>query len=107
MTRDQIIDSCNDILPAYQSANATTKFEVKGVLTSEMLIVCALSEYFKVSTIVESGRARGFSTELMTNFHRNEFRKKIISVELERYTKDAYISEKKSKFFVPNDTNFV
>ena len=46
-------------------------FQPRGILHSEMLIVCALCESFNVDVIIESGRFLGQSTYLLAKYFEN------------------------------------
>jgi hypothetical protein len=52
-------------------------FEDRGILNSEMLLVCSLAEELGTEIFIESGRWRGQSTEVLAQY----FRKKPVSIE--------------------------
>lgn len=67
-------------------------YQKKGIFYSEFLLLFSLIDYSKVSFVVESGRARGVSTKLlsMAKEYLKDL-KSIYSFELQKYTKDDYI----------------
>lgn len=52
-------------------------FEDRGILYSEMLSVCAFLEAFRIDVVIESGRWRGQSTQVLAEY----FREKPIVIE--------------------------
>jgi len=78
-------------------------YEAKGVWNSEMLFVCSLVSEIKPEHIIESGRARGQSTEVLARFLRGEIR--FDSVELDSDTSDSRVAEARIKKLEPNMVN--
>lgn len=70
-------------------------YEIKGILNSEMLFFCSVSKFLKVTNIIESGRARGYSTEVLANFFKNHPLVSIHSIEYLKYTEDSLIAMKR------------
>jgi predicted O-methyltransferase YrrM len=66
--------------------------EIKGILASEMLLFCALSRWLGAETVIESGRARGDSTQLLAEFFAGPGVARVLSVERSRYTEDALVA---------------
>ncbi len=72
--------------------NILDKFEERGILNSEMLLVCSIIQELNIPLIIESGRFRGQSTEILAKFFRDKSTK-IISIELRNDNKD-YVEHK-------------
>lgn len=70
-----------------------TSYEERGILHSEMLMICAVCASLNIDVIIESGRCRGQSTLMMGRFFEDSATK-IISVELER-DENAPIAEQR------------
>ena len=70
------------------------KYEERGILNSEMLAICSLCEELGVSAIVESGRARGYSTGILAKYFKDR-PLRIISIDWE-----------KAKWFIGADDKF-
>ena len=70
------------------------KYEERGILNSEMLAICSLCEKLGVSAIVESGRARGYSTGILAKYFKDR-PLRIISIDWE-----------KAKWFIGADDKF-
>jgi len=74
----------NSVKEGYEKFKAILpSYEERGILNSEMLAVCAISEALKVDIIIESGRCRGQSTLVLAKYFSGS-QVKIISIELER-----------------------
>ncbi len=70
-------------------------FERKGVLFSEMFfLLCAMASLNGKGKLVESGRARGQSTEILGRCLRNS---KIVSIEFDKNSPDAPVAELRLK----------
>lgn len=64
-----IVKMCFQKLDKFkQVLSKCSKFEIKGVLHSEMLLFCSLIEDFGCDCIIESGRGRGQSTEVLARW---------------------------------------
>ncbi|MDX1951812.1 MAG: class I SAM-dependent methyltransferase [Verrucomicrobiota bacterium] len=89
MTIEQTIASARERLPVYQQRIAGAPYEDKGVLYSEVLFVWAATCQEKPRRVIESGRARGVSTYLLSVcFDAAD----IISVEYDRNSPDVQIA---------------
>lgn len=74
-------------------ASVAGKFEDRGILHSEMLAVCSLIESQKINVIIESGRWRGQSTEILAKyFHAKPVQ--IESIELFHDNNALYVEAK-------------
>lgn len=73
--------------------NIVGNFEDRGILNSEMLAVCAVSEGLGVEVFIESGRWRGQSTEMLSKYF--EGKPVIIeSIEVFRDENALYVERK-------------
>tara|TARA_A100001388_G_scaffold200591_1_gene151755 strand:- start:1491 stop:2354 length:864 start_codon:yes stop_codon:yes gene_type:complete len=81
----------------------SAKFEVKGILNSEMLLFCMLAKYLDCEEIIESGRARGQSTEIIARYSKKIANNiKFSSIEFDRNSEDVKIAENRLKTFNEN-----
>lgn len=65
----EIITYCRQCLDEFEKVIAqSSPFEVKGILNSEMLLAASLLKYNKANLVIESGRARAQSTEIMARW---------------------------------------
>jgi hypothetical protein len=72
-------------------------FEDRGILNSEMLCVCSLVSELKIDLLIESGRYRGQSTEILAKYFKNS-NMEIISIELLLDENSAYVEAKMKKY---------
>jgi hypothetical protein len=78
--------------PKFQNGLARTcPFEIKGILNSEMLFFVSLAEEMGVRRIIESGRARGQSTEVIARYFGGEI--SFDSIERARNSPDVAVAE--------------
>lgn len=64
-----IIQTCADYEDTFQRVlSSCDPYEEKGVLHSEMLLFCSLLSYFTCLCIIESGRGRGQSAEVLARW---------------------------------------
>lgn len=69
MTREEIILASDKVLAEYKTVlEQSGEYELKGIFHSEMLAFCALIAALRVEHVIESGRARGQSTESIARF---------------------------------------
>ncbi|MBN2289124.1 MAG: hypothetical protein JXQ83_07310 [Candidatus Glassbacteria bacterium] len=72
-------------------------FQIRGILHSEMLIVCALCEALGIEVIIESGRCRGQSTYLLAKYFADSD-VKIESIEINRDQNALYCEQRLHPF---------
>lgn len=92
---DTILDICRAELPRFQEAVRDIPYQAKGIFNSEMLLVCAITKHLAVRRILESGRARGQSTIVLSRFFGPDTGCLIDSVESQKYTRDATAAMKR------------
>jgi len=85
-------------------------FEERGILNSEMLLICAMISAMGINIIIESGRYRGRSTEILAKFFQDT-NVKIISIELLKDENADYVEKKLQSYknvkLLYGDTNIV
>ena len=89
---DDYISICSKVITRFEKALKGISYEPKGVFNSEMLLVCAIADHLGVNRVIESGRARGYSTIVLSNYFKYENDFKIDSIEYNKYTADAVIA---------------
>ena len=92
---DDYISICSKASSRFEKAMKGINYEPKGIFNSEMLLVCAVADHLGVNRVIESGRARGYSTIVLLNYFRHENDFKIDSIEYCKYTADAVIVMKR------------
>ena len=92
---DDYISICSKVITRFEMAVKDILYQPKGIFNSEMLLVCAIAEQLGVNRIIESGRARGYSTIVLANYFRDENDLKIDSIENSKYTADVVIAMKR------------
>ncbi len=95
MSTDDIISICSKVSSRFEKAMEGITYESKGIFNSEMLLVCAMAEHLGVKRVIESGRARGHSTIVLSRYFTYESDFKIDSIEYSKYTEDAIIAMKR------------
>jgi len=85
---------CEKELGHFENICDESMVDLKGVLPSEMLFLCSLTRNFKAQALIESGRARGVSTALISAFFQND-PIRLYSVENTRFSEDSLIAEKR------------
>ena len=69
MNQKDLIEAAENILSDYERYKRDShSYEIKGIFYSELLMFCAIAEIIKPELIIESGRARGQSTELIARY---------------------------------------
>ena len=69
ITQSKFNEVVKQYVPDYERAMAASiPYQYKGMLHSEILMACALAIELGVEQVIESGRARGQSTELIARF---------------------------------------
>jgi predicted O-methyltransferase YrrM len=94
MEKNEIIAACRQVLPTFLETLNDEKYQLRGVLNSEALLIVAIAEHFGVKSIIESGRARGHSTNLLAKYFQSNPEMKIASIDLDNHSEDAKYSEK-------------
>ncbi len=90
-TEGQVIEAARKHVKGFRSNLGG--FEDRGILNSEMLAICSLSEELGVEVFIESGRWRGQSTEVLSKYFAG---KNVIieSIELFRDENALHVEEK-------------
>lgn len=75
-------------------------WEIKGILNSEMLLFISLIEILGAERVIESGRARGQSTEIIARWldqrrKRDGVHLEFDSIEYDKHSADASVAERK------------
>lgn len=98
----KIIDICHKQTDKFhQILSECAPFSVKGILHSEMLLFCSLIDYFKCQYVIESGRARGQSTEIIARFIQNK-NIQFDSIERNQYSEDYLMALERLQFLSVN-----
>lgn len=93
VTYADLIRRAHELLPSFQEVNRLVPYEIKGILSSEILFMAACINR-PVVRIFESGRARGQSTLLLSK----TFPKgKIVSIEYDAHSADVLVAEQRLK----------
>ena len=95
IARTLVETSCAD--KAERFAPGLIPYEERGILTSEMLAVCAVCDELEVDVIVESGRCRGQSTLTLARYFEGR-KTRIISFELERDENATFAEQRLAGF---------
>jgi hypothetical protein len=74
------------------------RFEYKGIFFSEMLSIYSIIKEYKIGYIIESGRARGQSTEILCKIAKI-IDIKVLSIEFDRNSPDVKIAEERLREF--------
>lgn len=93
MEKIQIIEACSKALPKFKQVLENETYQLRGILNSEALLIIAVAEHFGVNHIIESGRARGHSTNLLAKYFSSESDLRITSIDLDKHSNDAKYSE--------------
>ena len=87
-----MLSICKSARPGFVRHIDGFRHEIKGMLNSEMLLFCALSRHLAVDAVIESGRARGNSTQLLAEYFATPPALPVFSVEYFRYTEDSLVA---------------
>lgn len=68
---------CQESIKKFESKVLPLKYIDKGILPSEAFAFCAMSDFYGIDIIIESGTAGGFSTEVFARY----FNKPIYSID--------------------------
>ncbi len=90
------ISICESFLPTFQKIlEETGEFESKGIFHSEMLMFCALCDHYGIEHIIESGRARAQSTEMIARFVSGRDNLEFDSIEYDAASPDVEIASRR------------
>lgn len=81
MNKEKIIGFCQKNKEPFEKI--ISNFEDRGILNSEMLLVCSISKELDLDILIESGRYRGQSTRILSKFF-DGYKTKIESIEIFR-----------------------
>lgn len=96
MIKKEIIKICEKNEKFFSGIINNIEYEPRGMLNSELLLVVSLIKKMNLKHIIESGRARGYSTHVFCElFHNEDY--KISSIDLDNSSEDAKYSEKMLK----------
>lgn len=73
------------------------EYEERGILHSEMLAVCSMIQDLDVDVVIESGRYRGQSTEILAKYF-SDTNTKIVSIERNKDENAKYAENKLKKY---------
>lgn len=93
MNRDSIIQTARSCEARFKQISAEEPYQLRGILNSEALLTIAVAEHFGVTHIIESGRARGHSTNLLAKYFSEHSNTTITSIDLDKHSADAQYSE--------------
>ena len=96
LTKDKIVRICSGNLQKFKNIIGNTPYEIEGIFYSEMLLFVSLAKYFGVNLIIESGRARGQSTKIISECFKQPHYK-IKSIESQKYSADVKVSYRRLK----------
>lgn len=96
LKKEEIIQVCSNNFISLESVIKNINYENHGIINSEMLLFCSIVKYLDVNLIIESGRSKGYSTQIIAEFFRDQI-KKIYSIEYNRYHRDVKYSFEKLK----------
>jgi hypothetical protein len=69
-------------------------YEARGIYNSELVLICSMMKLLGLSVVLESGRARGHSTHVLSEIFKKDEKSKIISADFERNS-DTEFSERR------------
>lgn len=95
LTVQNIIKICREGQPLFLQTLEGFTHEIKGLMNSEMLLFCAMSKHLGAAHVLESGRARGNSTETLARFFAASSGVRVFSVECLKYTEDSVIATRR------------
>lgn len=91
MNKEKIIEECKNNLPKFKEVLINTEYELRGIMPSESLLLGSIATLTNIELIIESGRARGYSTQILSGIFPN---KNIVSIDLDNKSEDVKFSEK-------------
>ena len=98
MKKQNVLEACRTNLKSFQETIKDEAYQARGILNSEALLIVSLASYYKVKLIIESGRARGNSTNLIAKFFDEKPDVKVISIDYEQNEDTKYSEELLKKY---------
>lgn len=90
---NNIIKICKKYSKNFEFYIKNINIQARGMTKSEMLLIYSIIKELNINLIIESGRARGFSTLALAK-SLNQKKYNIISIDFDKYSKDVKYSEK-------------
>ena len=94
MTKNEIITACSRQKEMFEKTLISETYQLRGIFNSEALLIVSIAKLFGVSHLIESGRARGHSTNIFAKFFSDEPDFKITSIDYDNTSEDTKYSEK-------------
>ena len=94
MTKESIIKVCEIQVEKFSEMLKNETYQLRGIFNSEALLIVSIVKHFRVLHLIESGRARGHSTNLFAKFFSDEPDFKITSIDYDNTSEDTKYSEK-------------
>jgi len=92
MNTQDILKVATDTRKAFQTCIQNEPYQLRGIFTSEALLMVSIIKALDVKSLVESGRARGYSTKLFARFFASDPTFNIVSIDFDR-SEDTHFSE--------------
>jgi len=99
MKGTELLRYCTTCLPRFGKVAGRIEHEPKGIFPSEALLIISLAHGLNVSRLVESGRARGYSTRLFAEYFKDDADFEIVSIDYDRHSNDADYSAAQLKTY--------
>jgi len=97
LKQNELIPLAESILPEFtEILKQSHPYEIKGIFHSEMLMFCSIMTKYMPEQIIESGRARGQSTEIIARWSANH-KINFHSIESNKSNIDCDIAEARLK----------
>lgn len=96
MGTNELIELCERYKNDFYTNVTDFHYEAKGIINSELLLLVSLAKHYRVSAVIESGRARGYSTKIIASTLPEC---SIVSVEYDRFSYDSLIAMRNLKRF--------
>jgi hypothetical protein len=74
------------------------QYEDRGIYNSELVLICSLLKMCEIKNVLESGRARGHSTYVLSEYFSKQVNSKIVSVDYERNSDTDYSEQRLSAY---------
>jgi hypothetical protein len=109
MNQSEIIASATSCEQLFQSILHSETYQPRGIFNSEALLLATVIKELDVKHIIESGRARGHSTNLLAKFF-DDGELQITSIDFDKTSVDAqyseqYLSQYKNLTLLYGDSN--